>query len=511
MNRPGRILVCLLMLTAAGLALRCAQIDAFGLSPDDGNYLHSAGVTRMPSEAELSWVDQDLAWLKRGKTYPHSYIHQYVIRLLKRTGADNVAAVRLGSALLGALTPWILYLLFAGRDQKRKRVGLLAAAMLTGYIMHAWYSRTGWGQPGCTFFFMVYLLFADRLFHDAEGRSGPRTTLTALGMVLASLLAYGYHEMIVVHVAGMGLYSLLFLYWNRGTPGGSVRLKTLLAFGLACVPVTAWAATLLGDSFATQHWTGTVQEGVGRGYFEYRFWILNKVFYKNYGLHEQVGLIVVALAICGMFFMKRRDKEFFRYIFTMFMTSWAILFFGFRDPYLVRIYLPTFILLIAFAAEGALGLADRVRSERRFLAHAGIGTLLALLWSQSYATLFIESDTPVTVASFYTPRKVAHRHPLKPISDYLLEHRKPGEILGVSDDRAPYFALQDAGIPSRPYGGRAWNKPIEEQATWIVRGQKLMKKSRKTLETGGLYELVATDTPGRIGLYRMRRPSAARE
>ncbi len=506
MNRPGRLLelACLLILTLAGFVLRSVEIDTFGLSPDDGNYLQSAGVLRMPRQAERNWFDQDRDWYERPKTYPHSYIHQYAIRWLKRAGADNVAAVRLGSAVLGALTPWVLFLLIAGRKRERWREGMLAAAMLAGYIMHCWYSRTGWGQPGCTFFYMVYLLFADRLFHEAEGRSRGRTAWQGFGMMLAALAAYGYHEMIVVHVAGMGLYSLLFLKWNRGLPGGKDRIAAVIAFGIACVPVTAWASTLLGDSFATQHWSGVVKENQGN-YFEYR-WSVIRLMYRNYGLHEQIGWVVLALSIPGMAFMWKRDRKTFRFLFTMFLVSWAAFFFGFRDPYLVRVYLPTFILLVAFSAEGALGIASRLGESRRVLARVVIAGLVLLLWAQSVATIFVERDTPITVASFYTPRKVAHRRSLQPIADHLHEHRKSGQILGISDDRAPLFWLQDEGISSRPHNGRRWNLPQKDQPMWIVRPKKLMESAGKTLETGGPYELIVTDTAGRLGLYRVKRP-----
>jgi len=507
MTRPGRLfeVLCLLILTAAGFGLRAAEIDLFGLSPDDGNYLHSAGVTHMLVDADLDWTEQDENWFERTKTYRHSYVHQYAIRWFKRAGADNVSAVRLGSVILGSLTPLILFLLLAGKDDKRRRLALLSAVMLAGYSMHVWLSRTGWGQPGCTFFFVVYLLFADRLFHQAKGRGLGRTSFYAAGMMLAALGAYGYHEMIVVHVAGMGLYSVLHLLWNRGKPGERDRARAFIAFGLSCIPVTLWASTLLSDSFAQEHWSGLVQEAYGKNYFDYRLLVL-KTMFKSYGLHEQVGWIVIALSVPGMVFMRRRDQALFRFLFTTFMMSWAVFFFAFRDPYLVRIYLPTFILLIVFAAEGMLGFADRFALERRGLARVVIASIVVFLWAQSAVTLFVRSDTPLTVASFYTPLKQPHRRPLKPISDYLHTHRQSGEVLGINGDFSPFFSLQDEGHSGQHHNGAAWEKPLAEQPTWIVGGQRQMKSEGHALEAGGNFEFIVADTTGRLALYRVRRP-----
>lgn len=497
-------LICLLLITLVGFALRCTDIDSFGMSPDDGNYLHSAKVLRMERATDPDWLEQDLDWAVERKAYPHSYFHQYAIRWLKRAGFNNVESVRLDSAILGALSPWLLYLLIAGRNRKRWREGLLAAAMLAVYVMHTWYSRTGWGQPGCTFFYLLMLVYADRLLHDWKENSRLAVLSYTLGLTLSMLFAYGYHEMIVVHVAGLALYGALNFWWSRNEPDKGRRWLALIALAVACIPVTAWGLTLLNDEFAQDAWTGFVQEKYKRNYYEYRMWILRKLF-RRYGIHERIGWIVLPLAIVGARMLWQQSREFARYLFIAFTVSWAAFFFAFRDPYLIRVYLPTFALMVGLASIGLIGLLDRARGRTKTIARVGILAVLAILATQSYATLFLNASNPFNVASFYTPWEIAHRYPLDPIVEHLEEHRQPGQILGVSGDRSPEFRLQDSGISSRAIGARQFNKPIEKQAEWILMGVQLMTRGKHTVELGGNYRLVETDSTGRLGLYRIQR------
>ena len=231
----------LLVLVGLGLWLRLGSIDAFGLSPDDGNYLSSARVMQLdrPNQ-EGSWFDQDWEWAfgERRLSYRHSYIHQLVIRWVYRSGATGAFTVRIASVVLGALTTLLLYLFYLRNFPEQRSVGWIACALLAGLVIHVWYSRTGWGQTGCTFFWLVYMMLGYSLFVRRPVPSKAQCAVIAIGMILATLLAYGYHEMIVVHVAGMGVFWVLDQYWQRRDIQEILRSRSMWTFAIACVPVT---------------------------------------------------------------------------------------------------------------------------------------------------------------------------------------------------------------------------------------------------------------------------------
>lgn len=497
------LLLGAILLFATGLGLRTAKIGMYGMSPDDGNYLFSAGMHR--DDPRKSVLEQELAWLRwENKTYPHSYLHQLVIRGLHRAGANSVQAVRYGSGFLGALTPLLLILWYRGfsRDREAWRIGWLAAAMLAGFGLHVWLSRTGWGQIGCTFFWTVYVGLGYRLFHG-EDRSARKLGLLAAGMSLATLGAYGYHEMIVVHVAGMGAYCVLAAALDRGRDRREVA-RTVLFFGLSCIAVTLWASTLLNDDFAQKHWSGTTQEQYGESYWQWRVRALEFLFVTK-RLHQQLGSPVLVLSALGALALWRRDRRVFRYLGVTFLASWAILFFAFRDPYLIRIYLPTFVLLVVFAAEGWHAVVQRLAPGNAVAGLLLRASLPLFLLAQSTTTLFVESRVPVlTNGSLYYPLDQPNRYPLLPIVEYLRQHREPGEILGVSGANTPMFRLRDYGIPSRPFNGAKWSRPRSEWPTWLISARKAMRKEGRSTDAGGPYEPVVSEAVGPQTLYRFQ-------
>lgn len=503
--RPALTLeICVLLLvTALALALRTVALDSFPPSPDDGSYLFSAGVQGLGLDDGPSWLAEDLAWVTQPKAYPHSYLHQWVMRWIHRAGADNLTTVRLDSAVLGALTPLVLYLFLAGVFPERRATALIAAASLAFLVMHCWYSRTGWGQPGCTFFWTLYLWLGYRLFHDGEQRAARHKILLGFGLASVALAAYGYHEMVVVHVLGLGLYGALQWFWERRNPHPSRRRWAVLVFVISCVPVGAYAAMLPREKFASMHWFGLVPDGYGLGYWSYR-WRVIETFVQN-RLDLQVGWIVLLLGLAGAVGMHRRDPRAFRFFATIFVTSWAIFFFFFRDPYLVRIYLPTFVVLVIFASEGLAILHTHLRRYGSALAHAAVGLILLFFLVQSTQTVLGESGARFAARNFYAGSQgEPNRHHLAPIVDHLREHMRTGDAVGVTDIYTPYFELEDQGIRSLLLLGRR-RKPEDGRPQWMI-GRIKDVEGGELKDVGGrkYYEHVVSDTLGSLGLFRRR-------
>ncbi|MEM7518904.1 MAG: hypothetical protein AAF368_18530, partial [Planctomycetota bacterium] len=92
----------LLCILACAIGLRAGDITSFDMSPDEGNYLQAAWTLRLDGERPIAdWITEDREWLEHESTYPHSFVHQWVVRQLKRLGFGFIESVRLPSAILG--------------------------------------------------------------------------------------------------------------------------------------------------------------------------------------------------------------------------------------------------------------------------------------------------------------------------------------------------------------------------------------------------------------------------
>jgi 4-amino-4-deoxy-L-arabinose transferase-like glycosyltransferase len=492
----------LLLVTAVAFVLRTVELDAFPPSPDDGNYLYSAGAQRIGAGDLGGWLDADLAWMRQAKTYPHSYLHQWWIRWMQRAGAANVASVRIDSAILGALTPLVLFFFARRVAPSRKLTAWLACAIVAVLAMHTWYSRSGWGQAGCTFFWLLYVWCGFELFHGAAPRGALRSLLLGLGLAGSALFAYGYHEMVVVLVVGLGIYALVHLVCERREPHARERWRALAIFVASCVPIGAYAVALPQTKFASRHWLGLVPENSNVGYWSYRGEIL-AAFAEN-RLDLEIGWLVLALAVAGAVVMRRRDARAFRFLGVIFTTSWAIFFFFFRDPFLVRIYLPAFVVLVLFAGVGLAALHERLVRNSPLVAHGAVALVLAFTLAQCAMTVLGEPGTPLAISSFYGSRQ-PYRHHMRPIVEHLREHRKAGEREAVTDLYTPYFELEDAGIPSLLFVGRR-REPADGWPEWMI-GRVKDDEGGELKDVGGRgkYELAVADTLGTLGLFRRRR------
>ncbi|MFN0242070.1 MAG: hypothetical protein ACKVWV_04190 [Planctomycetota bacterium] len=495
--------LALLAIVALGFFLRTRDIGAFRLSPDDGNYLHSARVQELERDASLGeMLAQDVEWVKwiargdwrGGELYPHSYLHQLAARWLYRFGLSSVAAVRTSSAIFGALTAAALYAFAAWSMPERRRVGLFAALLLAVMPVHVWYSRTGWGVMGCTFFHVLYVAIAWELFANASPSDGRKVARLGVGLALTSVLAWGYHEMIAPFVVSMAV-----CFFGARIFGAQLGRAKLTAFVASAAPVGLFTiGVYFFSDFAQAHWFEADRAAT---YAEMR-WESALSLLVNYRIDVLLTYPVIAFALLGAWSLYKEERALACFLAANLGLGALLLFFLYQDPFLVRIYFPLAIFGVLFAAVG-------VASLRRFLpslAVIGVGASVALyLGLQTWFSLFGPLDHPFFNRYLYVVARGELREP-RHVDEHLIA--KLRVLLGAHErvtayaDKGPLYRLFDAGIPASVTDLKG---PRESLPTWVFAPVTVMQREKRTTETGGEYRLVGEDLAGRIGLFRFAK------
>jgi len=514
-----RILELTLLVAAliAGYQLRVIDLELYRMSPDEGNYLYSAGVDHLEQDAALgAGLAADKEWLFP-RYYPHSYLHQLAIRWSWRLGKSAIFSVRIDSVLLGLLTSLVVYLFSRRALAGRHWAAGFAAGVIALQCLHIWYSRTGWGATGCTAFFAVYLALGYELVRSE--RRWVHDLWIGVAMSLAALLAFGWHEMIVVHVGGMGLFILLHHIW--GGPGfrgsGLAALPHTLqkspkawAALVSALPIVVLFAFLLTSDFARQHWINfeeTKRPGV--------LAILNRMFVEE-DLQLQFAWPVLLLAVFGYWQLRKSNRLASRYLMTALLSSSLIFLFFFKDAYLVRIYLPTAVVIAVLAGNGFGELVELAGERWRVLAGAA-GTALLFSWMAmvSYRTIH---DWKNGDELFFEPRFhhlegyrfVDARNVHDSTFAILRERLEPNEVVGVdalekSGRRAAgefsiLFRLRDAGFRAEPF---AYGRPRKDWPRFLMGVKVGMKQRGHSVEGGGVYREIGADKFGRMALFEL--------
>lgn len=503
--------LALALIVAVAFFLRSRDIGAFRLSPDDGNYLMSARVQELERGFDLArWVSEDVAWVKdlaRADTqhyiYPHSYLHQWVARCLYRLGLDSVDALRMNSAIFGALSTIALFAMIAWCLPARRHQALLAAALLAVQPAIVWYSRTGWAVAGCMFFLLVYSALGWQLI----ARTGPDDSRAALkigvAMLITSILAWGYHEMIAPFVVTTTV-CVLFAHKLTGRPGSlrtALRSPATWAFVLSAVPVGLFT---LGVYFFSDFARAAWFDPDATPYWTLRGQSIALLVVKQ-RMDRLITWPVIAAAVFGAVAVWRAEPGFLRYLAVQQLGATVLFFFFYQDPFLVRIYLPLVILVTWLAAEGlvSVGRDLAARGLKRFAVALPLGAI-AHLTLMSWVSLFGELDQPLFNRYLYmagTGVLLEPRHVDEHMTAYLKEHMKPGERVWAYGEKSPIFRLLDAGIASREFTFEGTRDAWPE---WLLAPVRLMDAGRRTVETGGEYAYVDRDLAGRVGLYRKR-------
>ena len=517
----------LVLLVLAGLGLRMRDLEAHRPSPDEGNYMNSARLHVIGREGDLGrWLGQDRRWAgelardfwraENKTTYPHGYVEQLTMRWAYRLGASSFASVRFSSALLGALLPLVLYL--AARRMRFSRVAGLAAGGLAALsLVFVWYSRTGWGQIGCTFFYVAWLGLAWSLFDPGARHTRAAYVQLGLGLAATSVLAYGWHEMIVVQVGWMGLFAglapLLVRARSQERGGGylarlfkSPRTWTLSA---SAVPVAVLFVTLLFSPWAQKTWFASNLEGTQYTTLE-RYRLAARWLFEVVSVQDQLGYPLLALAAIGVVTTFARRRVLFVFLMMSGLGSALMLFLKFNLPHLVRIYLPAFAVLLLFAGQGFATLVDLAYRKRvRWVSWAVGVPLFAYLGAATWQTLFAPLDAPLAVRpiDFAEAQGRDPRHAEEPILRVLDVQLTEDEPVGVFQSFEMRFRVLDRGHRAHmfnPPEGRPF--PDEVPRFVIAVPASFLGLMNANYGSEHPYAEVVRDNVDRFALFRLREP-----
>lgn len=517
---PRRVVLALGLLALLAFALRTWRIEDFQIGPDDGSYLHSALVQDLRrSWNPLAWVREDVAWVRHlvdhyaeeSVTYQHSYLHQFTARWLYRLGLTPLAALRTSSALTGAATVWIVGLWLARTWPTRRGWALVAAACVAFAPLHAFYSRTGWGQVGMAAFWCGHTAVLYRVLYRIE--DGDARGFRRAGWALAafSLLAFGWQEGVAPYLAGASACVMAAPLLCDADARVRPRLLSRRTWTFVWSSIPVGAATLalkLWSPFAQKYWFNPAGRGAISSWSELKRLTWNNLVDEQQ-LHVMIGPFALILGVAGFFVAWRVSRSLAGHVALAALTGSLILFAAFGDAFLVRIYMPLWVAAIASSgvALAALGtwLAPRAGHLVAALVVAGG---LGVQATVTTVTLFGDVRHPLFVQRLYTIRSKGDtdlRDVDRPILDRLRAERRPGERVTVFADKGAMFRLNDLGIDAREdyFEGRGPEWP--DWPRWIVGVRNVFERS-PFCAPNGAYEFVVGDTVGRWGLYRRRDP-----
>lgn len=510
-------------LVALGFFLRARDLTAFKLSPDDGQYMNSARLQTLERSTDpVQWIEEDAAWfgemredwgnsVKVATTYQHSYLHQFLFRYGYRFGLARVEALRMNSAVLGALSIALLWGLYAWLFPERRRVGLVAAALLSVLLVHVFQSRTGWGQIGAACFFLVLFAAGWKLLARTDERDTRSQVRLALVLLLASVLGMGFQEMTSVLVVGLVLMALAAPWWRepRGPKFAEhvLRSRVLRAVLVSAIPVGAYTLALrFFSEYAREKWF-TLELYKDLSWWDLRVAAVRKFFVIDH-VYAQLSLPVLVLAAIGVRATWKRDRAWCRHCVGWVFASSVFLFFVFNDPTLLRVYLPAMLVVVLLAAEGLVFAAEQVAESvargaapriARALAACATVVLCAWLGARTWTTVFGDEDDALFEPGVYVGIPNS-RNADQPWLEYLEDHRVTSE-LGVWPAKDPLFVAADAGFRARLF---SFDEPQTTWTDYLLAVQNSMRIEARRVEDGGRYRLLVADASGRVGLYALQ-------
>jgi hypothetical protein len=209
---------------------------------------------------------------------------------------------------------------------------------------------------------------------------------------------------------------------------------------------------------------------------------------------------VLALALVGFLALRRADRAAARWLALNAVAGAALLVLLFGDAYLMRAYLPSYVVLDVLAAAGVLAIGQRLGHALGAVAGA---LLLASLAASSWSTLFGRHLGPLFVQKLYEQNnQLDHRHVDDGLYDLLQRELCPGDRVAAFGDKAVIFKLLDRGIRAQE---DYLEGPREAWPRWIVGAVNVFEKTPHFEASGGPYRLRARDTVGRHGLYELKR------
>ena len=504
-----------LLIIVIALCVRGYDLDGGRLSPDDGWFLRSARSQDLtPGIKPAEWIKQDKEWGKllvedfgraeAPRTFQHSYLHQLAIRYGVRAGwivgFGHVAALRVDQAVLGALTALLVLLWLRRVAPNEPLIALAGAGFVAVQTGHVAVSRSGWGQAACTFFLIWMMMIAWKMHTTAGERDTGKLIRGSLGIVVTSLLAYGFHEMATVYTL---ILAVIVLLQFSKAPNGTSRWpwkSRRVAFGLvACIPVGLLTLMLFFYSeyakdtwFSSPHFSNYSWREV-RKFAAMLLW--------RSSIFAQIGWPILALAAIGAAGAFARDMRWLIWLVLWAVLPTLLLFLKFENPSLARIYLPVFVVLCVLAAEG-LGVLWAVGRHRGARAVADAVALGSLAWcgTVTYATFIEGPSHPLFVRGVHGDIPDG-QHPLgsfEPIGKVILS-RAPTEPVAVDYTYGSLFRLLDLRVPAEFVSLKT--RLIEGRPPRLIVAPRRMMEPGHVSEKGGNYKLVTADGYDMLGLY----------
>src|SRR5690606_914795 len=147
----------------------------------------------------LDWVTNPFKY----GVWHHPLLYHTMVAVAIEALGQTVAASRIVSALLGALTVPAVYLM--GRRMIDPRVGLTAAIFLVGFPFHVQFSRTGMNMVGDPLFAALMFAFLTRALRDNDAMEA---ALAGLALGLSQYFYFAAKLVPLLVVAYVGLVAL---------------------------------------------------------------------------------------------------------------------------------------------------------------------------------------------------------------------------------------------------------------------------------------------------------------
>jgi hypothetical protein len=509
--------IALAAMMGGALALRIAELDRYPLQVDWANYLYSAEVmTISPGESVRKIVGSDLYWVRSGnffgKFMPHSYLHQYLMRICYRIWPASKLASCAVTALLGALSPLVL-IFYLRRDGAVARVPALYAGAILAFVpFHVLYSRSGWAQVPAAFFVLIYI-FESRPLLVADV-SGPSLRRAVCITSLALLVACGFHETSIVSGAGtllaIGLSGVFV--WPR--PGRFRALARRLAWAsLAVLPAALFALVVFRR--IPDHLAIEIFSAPGQYVHDLRE-MLTSVFGVQKLLHGFSVPVIALFAVGVVHLWRRRRLELIVLSAQLVCYAGAFVILPLQVTRALRMVMPVLILLMIGAAYG-LQTLYLARSAPRALFHALATCLVCFYAYSSFTLIFVDANLRWQGLH---PRQLtqASRDAAAPLRNYLATNIRPTDATGVFFIIEGIFYLKDAGIDAE-WLGYDYGSIRQHTGDGTTFPQRFILTSPDRTPPGAPasfgsdfredYELASVDRLGRCGAFVRRSDAPA--
>jgi 4-amino-4-deoxy-L-arabinose transferase-like glycosyltransferase len=210
-------------LFALGLVVRFAWLETqpYIMAGDDAAF----AIQSVNLKDTLHWVTNPFKY----GVWHHPLLYHTMVAAAIDVLGQTVAASRIVSALLGALTIPAIYLM--GRRIIDHRVGLVAAIFLVGFPFHVQFSRTGMNMVGDPLFAALAFAFLTRALRDNDAMEAALAGL-ALGLSQYFYFAAKLVPLLVVAYVGM----VCLRDWRRVRTRAGVLAITAIVAGAVVFP-----------------------------------------------------------------------------------------------------------------------------------------------------------------------------------------------------------------------------------------------------------------------------------